>query len=272
MCSWRSNSRASRIPPAFTLVELLVVIGIIAILIAILAPCVNRARHNARGIKCAANVRTLCQGVYLYACAWRGQYPSNVSYPSPGQWWFSEDQAGGNVAAAMAGVGEVFTCPEDPDSGRSYSMNVWMSSTLEKWVREQTPPAGKLWGTGRGGSQTMLLVETWSSTVFDGINGWRSPPVVGYEGDSPGKRFGGGGGLVPFSAGRWGLVNSQIAFRRHRPWGSNATGTEPVGAVHIGYADGHVELKPSSALADPATGLSTLDSWWSPLDAEQNHQ
>src|SRR3954470_796791 len=74
----RTNCRA------FTLVELLVVIGIIAILIAILMPALRRAKEAASGIACSSNQRQLMMAFLLFAADHKQHLPGNfVDFQDP---------------------------------------------------------------------------------------------------------------------------------------------------------------------------------------------
>jgi prepilin-type N-terminal cleavage/methylation domain-containing protein len=80
----------------FTLVELLVVIGIIALLIAILLPALNKVRKASQRTVCQSNVRQLCMGVLNYCNENRDWYPTcaapadgaaYIEYPDDWLYW-----------------------------------------------------------------------------------------------------------------------------------------------------------------------------------------
>src|SRR4051812_27517003 len=85
----------------FTLIELLVVIAIIAILIGILLPSLAGARAESRALKCAANARSVVQGVTLYTVSEK-VYPCSYVYgmDQEGTDWRLQDQLLNNPTTA----------------------------------------------------------------------------------------------------------------------------------------------------------------------------
>jgi prepilin-type N-terminal cleavage/methylation domain-containing protein len=69
------SKRAPRRTHGFTLVELLVVIGIIAVLLSILLPALSKARAAARESQCSNNIRQLGMGLLMYVNDFRGALP-----------------------------------------------------------------------------------------------------------------------------------------------------------------------------------------------------
>jgi prepilin-type N-terminal cleavage/methylation domain-containing protein/prepilin-type processing-associated H-X9-DG protein len=77
---------------AFTLVELLVVIGIIAILVAILLPALSRVQNQARTLQCLSNLRQIGMAMHLYTNEFKciipaGYFKDNDAIKQKEIWW-----------------------------------------------------------------------------------------------------------------------------------------------------------------------------------------
>src|SRR3954454_17052201 len=102
--------------PAFTLVEMLVVVGLVALLAALLLPSASRAREKARGVHCMSNLRQIAAGFIAYAtdnegyfpapAGWQGVFPEDWVHWQPGR-----DPANGAVMKYLRGDSRVLVCP-----------------------------------------------------------------------------------------------------------------------------------------------------------------
>jgi len=106
--------RAGKLRGAFTLVELLVVIGIIAVLIGVLLPVLGRAREQANRTRCLSNLRQLGQAMLMYANTYQDRLPNG----NPPQ-TTSDYDATNSVLVALnrdyIRAANVFWCPSDVD-------------------------------------------------------------------------------------------------------------------------------------------------------------
>jgi len=129
---------------AFTLIELLVVIGIVAVLISLLVPAVNRAREQAKSVRCLSNLRQLAQAAAIYANAYQEYYPISQYHPGLVEWDFVT-HSNGTITAGILWTGQtnlaVTQCPsfDRPSGNYPYTGYNYNTSYIGGGFNETTP-------------------------------------------------------------------------------------------------------------------------------------
>jgi prepilin-type N-terminal cleavage/methylation domain-containing protein/prepilin-type processing-associated H-X9-DG protein len=186
----------------FTLVELLVVIGIVAVMVSILLPSLGRAREAANQTKCLSNLRQLGMAFVMYTNENKGKFPYAARYDIPRAedfiWWqetpylgrkmlFFRQSAIAHYLSHGSLLKDYFLCPSDDvqqrpahDSGGgcyrySYTMNYFLEDSPYDPVNGYKAPRAS---TIRNGADKILLVEEDPLTINDGC--W-VPPLIDYR-------------------------------------------------------------------------------------------
>lgn len=243
-------SPPSRRGKGFTLVELLVVIGIITVLIALLLPVLNKVRRQAAQVACLSNLRQLGMALIAYSTANGGWLPAPACgyYPQPEDWlhWESgRDVSNSSILPYLGSDLNVLKCPLGPADRKSslppgvvltsweysYSVNVLFTGvntsrpghTIEHW---DVPPY-KL-TQARNAVRKIIAIEEDTAAINDGAwfpPNWVGDPLSPGRGSFASARHDGDGREFPW----WSKTNEEGRLSHYR-------------RGNVVFADGHGEF------------------------------
>lgn len=223
---------------AFTLVEILTSVAVLAILIALLVSGMGNLKGKATAAKCAGNLRQVAVLMNTYAAEHNGWYPRDAywqGYKGGGVRYapehflldydgFVQDADGRFVEEAAPAAGSIFRCPGEPST---------------------TDFLGRVWYQSHYGFNFYLVHTTAEEMANPGSTNPYRRPIQAIE--NPSKVFLAGDTRNRYAFNATGGTSGTLAFRH----GSAKT-------CNIAFVDGHVETLPSSSQGAMLGGPAAL--------------
>jgi prepilin-type N-terminal cleavage/methylation domain-containing protein len=268
----KRNRRVGVVRPAFTLVELLVVITIIGMLVALLMPAVSAAREHGRRVQCTDNQRQICLALQSYEGAHK-TFPGWVNKVATvtGSWemmltqylerydLWQKFQAGGTAFGTM----RVFICPSDPQTtAAAPSAYIANGLVLRDPTQNLTPLTMDYISGADGTTNTLLVGENTQNPPAYALNQGAQPKAHNWTDTSPliNQTFGFAiqgnaypSRLVSFA----GAYNGQVSAYNNNPMTANINSNHGGGSV-VFFCDGHGAFLRDDVGLNFATGSSSV--------------
>ncbi len=168
---------------AFTLVELLVVIGIIAVLVAMLLPSLNKARQASLAVACSSNLRQIGVAEQAYVIQYKGYLPHGNANNGINSWT-------AKIAPFTLGIRpdqynslqlyKVYSCPVQPDVPHGFKCNAYLgvvgggdaADPLQPYkISQFKKPSYKIFVIETQMKQNLIRNTTFSTMQYDPVNG-----------------------------------------------------------------------------------------------------